>query len=150
MGTVVEKIHEDMKDAMRSGDLFRRDTLRFAESALKNVALEKRKSITELSDEEVFSILRRSVKQREESAVQYRAGNRFDLAEKESKESSLLASYLPIGPSHEMILEVVQKGVIETKASSMKDMGKLMGYVMKIFPNANGTDVRRVVEEVLG
>lgn len=150
MGIVATKIHEDMKDAMRSGDSFRRDTLRFAESALKNVALEKRKPITELSDEEAFTVLRRSVKQREESASQYRAGNRLDLAEKESKESNLLASYLPAGPSYEMIFEVARKGKIEMGASSMKDMGKLIGYVMKTFPGANGSDVRRVVEEILG
>ncbi len=139
-----------MKEAMRSGDSFRRDTLRFLESALKNAALEKRTSLSELSDEDVFVVLRRSVKQREDSARQYRAGNRDELAEKEEQEKSILAAYLPVAPDESVIQEAIEKAIAETGATSRKDMGKVMGLVMKSLVNASGNDVRRITENLLG
>lgn len=147
MGTITSSIHEDMKEAMRSGDAFRRDTLRLLESALKNVAIEKRRSLSELTDDEVFAVLRRSVKQREESAAQYLAGGRTDLADQEHREKALLASYLPAAPDEQVVREAVKKAIKEVGATSMKDMGKVMGSVMKTFPNASGNDIRRIVEE---
>jgi len=149
MSTITSAIHEDMKEAMCSGDAFRRDTLRLLESALKNVAIEKRRSLSELTDDEVFAVLRRSVKQREESAAQYSAGGRAELAERESREGTLLASYLPAAPDGQTVREAVKKAIEETGAISMKDMGKVMGIVMKALPNASGNDVRRIVEENL-
>ena len=150
MTRLISAVHEDMKEAMRSGDSFRRDTLRFLESALKNAALEKRTSLSELSDEDVFVVLRRSVKQREDSARQYRAGNRDELAEKEEQEKSILAAYLPAAPDESVIQEAIEKAIAETGATSRKDMGKVMGLVMKSLVNASGNDVRRITENLLG
>jgi hypothetical protein len=149
MAHLVATIHEDMKEAMRSGDAFRRDTLRFLESALKNAAIEKRVSLSEFSDEEVYAVLRRSVKQREESALQYRTGGRTELADKEEKERALLASYLPATPDEKSVREAVARAIAETGATTLKDMGQVMGFVMKSLPNAPGSDVRRIVEERL-
>lgn len=150
MTRLISAVHEDMKEAMRSGDSFRRDTLRFLESALKNAALEKRMSLSELSDEDVFVVLRRSVKQREDSARQYRAGNRDELAEKEEQEKSILAAYLPAAPDESVIQEAIEKAIAETGATSRKDVGKVMGLVMKSLVNASGNDVRRITENLLG
>ena len=150
MTKLTSAVHEDMKEAMRSGDSFRRDTLRFLESALKNAALEKRMPLSELSDDDVFVVLRRSVKQREDSARQYRAGNRDELAEKEEQEKSILAAYLPVAPDESVIREVVERAIAETGATSRKDMGKVMGLVMKSLVNASGNDVRRITENLLG
>lgn len=149
MTMLTSRIHEDMKESMRSGDSFRRDTLRFLESALKNTALEKRVSLQELSDEDVFAVLRRSVKQREDSAAQYHAGGRSELAEKEDKEKSILALYLPAAPDEQTMRSVIQQTIAETGATSKKDMGKVMGQAMKTLTNASGNDVRRIVEELL-
>ena len=146
---LIVTLHEDMKTALRSGDVFRRDTLRFLVSAAKNMALEKRKPVLELSDEEVIVLLRRGMKQREESALQYRSGGRGELAEKEDRERDLIAKYMPALPSGEVIHEGVVKIIAETKASSSKDRGKVMGLAMKSIPNAPGADVRRIVEELL-
>ncbi|MGB2791166.1 MAG: GatB/YqeY domain-containing protein [Candidatus Moraniibacteriota bacterium] len=150
MTKLTSAVHEDMKEAMRSGDSFRRDTLRFLESALKNAALEKRMPLSELSDDDVFVVLRRSVKQREDSARQYRAGNRDELAEKEEQEKSILAAYLPVAPDESVIREAVERAIAETGATSRKDMGKVMGLVMKSLVNASGNDVRRITENLLG
>lgn len=149
MAKLTAVVHEDMKEAMRSGDSFRRDTLRFLESALKNAALEKRMSLSDLSDEDVFTVLRRSVKQREDSARQYRAGDRNELAEKEDQEKSILAAYLPAAPDEGVIRDAVEKAIAETGAISRRDMGKVMGHVMKSLANASGNDVRRITEELL-
>lgn len=149
MANLVATIHEDMKEAMRSGDSFRRDTLRFLESALKNAAIEKRTLLSEFSDEEVHVVIRRSVKQRDDSAAQYRAGGRGELADKEEREKNLLASYLPAAPDEEQVREAVAKAIAEVGATSLKDMGKIMGFVMKSLPNAPGSEVRRMVEEAL-
>lgn len=149
MAKLTVAVHEDMKEAMRSGDSFRRDTLRFLESALKNAALEKRVSLSDLSDEDVFTVLRRSVKQREDSARQYRAGDRNELAEKEDREKSILTAYLPEAPDEGVIRDAVEKAIAETGATSRRDMGKVMGHVMKSLANAPGNDVRRMTEELL-
>ncbi len=150
MTELTSKIHEDMKAAMRSGDSFRRDTLRFLESALKNAALEKRVTLAELSDEDVYAVLRRGVKQREDSMAQYTAGGRGDLVEKEEREKSILAAYLPAAPDESVVRDAVEKAIAETGATSKKDMGKVMGVVMKSLAHVSGNDVRRLVEERLG
>ncbi len=150
MTGLISAVHEDMKEAMRLGDSFRRDTLRFLESALKNAAIEKRKPLSELSEEEVFAVLRRSVKQREDSALQYRSGERPDLAEKEEKEKLLLEAYLPAAPDESVVRDAVQRAISEVGATSKKDLGKVMGAVMKSLANASGNDVRRIAEELIG
>lgn len=146
---LVETIHEDMKGAMRSGDTLRRDTLRFLESALKNAALEKRVPLSEFSDADAQAVIRRSVKQRDDSVEQYRAGGRLELAEKEEKEKQILRSYLPAAPDADVIRAAVRKALSETGATSAKDMGRVMGVVMKSLPTAPGNDVRKVVSELL-
>lgn len=134
---------------MRSGDVFRRDTLRFLESAIKNAAIGKRVPFSEFSDADAQAVIRRGVKEREESALQYRAGGRVELAEKEEKERALLATYLPPAPDPREVRETVERAIAETGANSTKDMGRIMGIVMKKVPNASGNDVRRIVEELL-
>lgn len=145
---IVQNIHEDMKEAMRSGDSFRRDTLRFLESAIKNVAIEKRISFLDLSDEEALFVIRRSVKQRCDSAFQYREGGREELAQKEDAEQKLLSMYLPVAPTDDVIRDTVIRIIKDVDASSMKDIGKVIGLVVKSLPTASGSDIRRIAEEL--
>ena len=110
MSNLATVIHEDMKRAMRSGDAFRRDTLRFLESALKNAALEKRVPLPEFSDEDAYVVLRRSVKQHEDSVAQYQAGGRTELADKEEREKAILAAYLPAAPDERAVRAAASPG----------------------------------------
>jgi len=81
--SLYETIGNQLKEAMKSGETLKRDTLRLLISSVKNVAIEKRKPAAEFTDAETEDVIRRMVKQRKDSIVQYRAGNRMDLVEKE-------------------------------------------------------------------
>lgn len=149
MALLIETIGSDMKGAMRSGDTLRRDVLRFLVSALKNEALEKRKPLQELSDDEAIAVVRRSVKQRKDSIEQYQSGGREELAEKEQKEKEILEAYLPALPDESVIRAAVEQALRETGATSPRDLGKVMGVAMKLASGAPGDEVRRVVLEQL-
>mgnify|MGYP000038171670 CR=1 FL=1 len=148
--TVYETLHEDLKAAMKSGDALRRDTIRSVESALKNHAIELRKSVTELSDSESISILRRLTKQRRESAESYREGNREDLASQEEAELSIIESYLPPALSDEELRALVAAAKKEVSATTKADFGKLMGAALKKAEGrTDGTAIKPFVEEAL-
>lgn len=145
-----ETIGTHLKEAMKSGDTLRRDTLRLLQSAIKNVAIEKRKAPAEFSDDEVEDVLRRLVKQRKDSIEQYRAGNRADLAEKEEAELTLLAAYLPQAMPEEELTVLVTEVLSEAGLTSKTQMGQAMGIAMKqVAGRASGDDVRRIVEDFL-
>jgi uncharacterized protein YqeY len=145
-----ETIHGDLKDAMKQGDAMRRDTIRLLESALKNEAIEKRKPVTDLSDEEIVAVLRRLSKQRRESAESYRVGGREDLASKEEAELVLITEYLPAAMPEAEIRVLIAEAKAETGASSKADFGKLMGATSKkVAGRADGNIVKALVEEAL-
>jgi uncharacterized protein YqeY len=128
---------------MRSGDAFRRDVLRMAQSAVYNV--EKREQ-RELGDDDVVVILSREVKTRRESVDAFRKGNREDLVAKEEAEIALLGEYLPKPLDDEAIQALVSEAVAATGASSARDLGKVMGWLS---PKTRGrADGRRVSELV--
>lgn len=148
--TLYQSIGEHLKEAMKAGDVFRRDTLRLLQSALKNSAIEKRKAPAELSDTEVEEVTKKLVKQRKDSIEQYRSGNREDLAAQEEKEMQLLQTYLPEGMSEEELQTIVTEVLAECGIVSKTQMGQAMGMVMKkVAGRASGDDVRRLVEAKL-
>lgn len=139
-----------LTESMKSGDTLRRDTLRLLMSAIKNVAIEKRKLPAEFSDGEVEDVLRRLVKQRKESILQFRAGKREDLALKEEAEFNLLSAYLPQAMTEEALHTLVTETLSEAGITSKSQMGQAMGLVMKkAAGRSSGDDVRRVVETFL-
>jgi uncharacterized protein YqeY len=145
-----QKISEDLKAAMKSGDTLKRDTLRFLDSAIKNAEIEKKKREEGLNDEEIQEVIARSVKQRRDSIAQYEAGGRADLAEKEKKEMEILMAYMPTQMSEEEVKEEVKKVIAETGATSKSEMGKAMGAAMtKLKGKADGNLVKKIVEEEL-
>lgn len=145
-----ETIGAHLIEAMKSGDMLRRDTLRLLSSAMKNVAIEKRKASTELTDSEVEDVLRRLVKQRKDSIEQFRAGKREDLALKEEAELNILSIYLPQAMSGEALHTLVTETLSEAGLTSKTQMGQAMGLVMKkVAGQASGDDVRRIVEKFL-
>ncbi len=143
-----EQIQNDLKNAMKAKDVFTRDTLRFLMSAIKQVEVDSRK---ELSDEDIIKIIQKSVKQREEAASQYKEGGREDLYEKEIKEANILKSYLPKQLDDAELEEEVKKIIEEVGATSMKDMGKVMGTATKkLAGRADGKRINQMVKKILG
>ena len=121
-----ERITDDMKAAMRSGEKERLGVIRMITSAIKQREVDER--IT-LDDAQVLSVLEKMIKQRKESVVQFQAGNRPDLVEKESAEIALLQGYLPSPLSDTEIDALIQDAIAATGAASIKDMGKVMAVI---------------------
>jgi uncharacterized protein len=145
-----EKIISDIKDAMRSGDTVKRDTLRFLDSAIKNTEIEKKKRETGLSDEEVLEVIARSVKQRNDSIKQYIDGGRPELAEKEKAELEILKTYMPEQMNEDEIRKAVKEIISSVGTVSASDMGKIMGQAMgKLKGKADGNIVKKIVGEEL-
>ena len=143
-----EQLQQDLKTAMKEKDTFKRDTIRFLMSAIKQVEVDTRK---ELSDEDIVKIIQKSVKQREEAARQYKEGGREDLYEKEIKEAKLLKTYLPKQLSDEELKAELVQIIEEVGATSMKDMGKVMGVATKkLAGKADGKRINQMVKELLG
>lgn len=148
--SLYETIGTHLKSAMKSGDTMKRDTLRLLQSAVKNIAIEKRKAPAEFSDSEIEEAVRRLVKQRKDSIEQYRAGKRDDLVEKEEAELDVLSSYLPQAMSEEELQALVGAALKEVGITSKSQMGQAMGIAMKkAAGRADGNDVRRIVESLL-
>jgi uncharacterized protein YqeY len=121
-----ERITDDMKAAMRSGEKERLGVIRMITSAIKQREVDER--IT-LDDAQVLSVLEKMIKQRKESLVQFQAGNRQDLVDKESAEITLLQGYLPAQLSDSELDSLIEEAITATGASSIKDMGKVMGLI---------------------
>lgn len=119
-------IQEDMKNAMRAGEKERLATIRMILAAIKQREVDNREDV---SDDDVFQILEKMVKQRRESADQYRKGRREDLAEREEREIDLIRTYLPEPLSADELNELIARAIEKSGAESMKDMGKVMSLV---------------------
>ncbi len=142
-----ERLVEEMKQAMKSNDKAKLSTIRMIRSTVKNKEIELRKP---LDDDGIFRVIQGMVKKSEESIEQFKAGGRMDLVEKETKEIETMKSYLPQPLSREEVLKVIDQTIEETKASSLKDLGKVMKTVMpKLGGKVDGTLVNQLVKERL-
>jgi uncharacterized protein YqeY len=121
-----ERITEDMKAAMRSGEMERLGLIRMITSAIKQREVDERIA---LDDAQVLSVLEKMIKQRKESLVMFQAGNRQDLVDKEAAEITLLQGYLPSQLSDAEIDALIKEAIAATGAASIKDMGKVMGLI---------------------
>ena len=126
MGTLKERITDDMKAAMRSGEKERLGVIRMITSAIKQREVDER--IT-LEDAQVLSVLEKMIKQRKESVEQFKAGNRQDLVDKEAAEIALLQGYMPSQLSGAEIDALINEAVAASGATSIKDMGKVMAII---------------------
>ena len=121
-----ERITDDMKAAMRSGEKERLGLIRMITAGIKQREVDER--IT-LDDAQVLSVLEKMIKQRKESLVQFQAGNRQDLVDKEAAEITLLQGYLPSQLSDAEVDALIGEAIRATGAASVKDMGKVMGLI---------------------
>jgi hypothetical protein len=131
--TLFERITADATSAAKSGDEARRDTLRFLLASLHNREIEKRgKGDKEgLTDEDVVGVVEREVKKRKEAAEFFEKAARTEQAAKERTELSMLEGYLPAALPEAEVDRLVDEAIRVTGAEHVKDMGKVMGAVMK-------------------
>lgn len=150
--SLIERISEDIKTAMKAKDKIRLETVR----SIKKVLLEKEVSLrpqgqTTLNESQEIEVLAQLAKQRREAIEQYRQAGRNDLADQEAQELAILEEYLPGQLSDEEIRAVVDEIIARTGATSAKDMGKVMGPAMQqLKGRADGQKVQAVVKAKLG
>jgi len=143
-----DKILNDYKEAMKSKDAVKVSTLSFLRAAMKNLAIDKKRD--KLEDADAVAIVKKQIKQRQDSIEQFKKGNRPDLAQKEEKELEILKTYLPKGLSADEVKKVIEEAVALTGASGVKDMGKVMKEVMaKTAGQADGKLISDLVKERL-
>lgn len=123
---MLQKLTDDMKSAMKSGDKVRLSAIRMLRAAIKDREIEAGHV---LADDELLLVLARLVKQRNDAARQYAEADRADLAEKELLEAAIFQAYMPAPLSDEELSAIVDAAIAETGASSMRDMGAVMNIV---------------------
>jgi uncharacterized protein len=139
-----EQINDDLKAAMRGGEVARRDTIRLLLAALKQREVDERKVLT---DADVLGIIEKMLKQRRDSISQFEQGGRQDLAEKEKQELALLQAYMPQALGDAEIAAAVAAAVAETGAAAPSDMGKVMAVLKpKLAGRADMTKVSAAVK----
>ncbi|MCX5709707.1 MAG: GatB/YqeY domain-containing protein [Candidatus Omnitrophica bacterium] len=144
-----EKIMNDYKDAMKARDTLKSSVLSFLRADMINAATNKKKA--KLDDSEVVVVIKKQIKQRQDSIEQFTKGNRLEMADKEKKEAEILKTYLPPELSEEQIKKVIEEAVAATGAQGIKDMGKVMKEVnSKIAGQAGGKLVSDLVRAKLG
>ncbi|MCS6873798.1 MAG: GatB/YqeY domain-containing protein [Pyrinomonadaceae bacterium] len=143
-----EKIIKDLTAAMKAKDSLKTSTLRMIKTAITNRQIEKGSVDMELSDEEILKLLQTLIKQRKESIEQYKKAGRHDLVEKEEAEVKIIEDYLPQSASIEEIQKAVEEAIIETKASSAKDMGAVMKTALAKLAKTGKLVDRKLVNQV--
>lgn len=123
-----QKISSDYIQAMKERNTLKSSVLSFLRAQIKNVRIDSKAE--QLSDADVIAVIKKQIKQRQESIVQFESGGRADLVQKERSEMEILQSYLPQQASLEETEAAVRQMIAETGASSMKDMGNVMKAVV--------------------
>lgn len=145
--SLLERLEQDMKQAMKDKDKFRLSVIRMIRSAIKNKEISEQR----VPDEgEVLDILNREVKQRKDSLQDFEKAGREDLVEQVQNEIEVIMGYLPKQLSEEEVEALVKQTIQDVGASSKADMGKVMGALMpKIKGRADGKTVNQIVQKHL-
>ena len=147
MSQLKAKLQEDLKEAMKNKDNFKRDVIRFLMSALKQIEVDERK---ELSDADIMKIIQKSLKQRDDAATAFKEAGREDLYEKEMSEASILKSYLPEQLSDDALKTLIAKHIQEQSITQLKEIGKLMPILLNECEGvADGKRINMIAKELL-
>jgi uncharacterized protein YqeY len=142
-----EQINQDVKNAMKAKDTKKRDALRLLVSAFKQIEVDERR---ELSDDDVVKIIQTQLKRRKDAAKQYKDAGRDDLMQVELDEISYYETYLPAQLSDDELKDALEEIIKKLGASSMKDMGKVMGSASKqLAAKADGKRINECVKTLL-
>ncbi|MDP2936521.1 MAG: GatB/YqeY domain-containing protein [Dehalococcoidia bacterium] len=145
--TLKDRLDEDQKAALRSGEQLRLSVLRLLRSAIHYAELDRGGL---LDDDGVMAVLSKQAKQRRESIEEFRKGNRPDLADKEAAELAILQEYLPSQASREEVEAIARQVISEVGARGRQDLGKVMPLVIaKLRGKADGRVISQVVQEFL-
>lgn len=148
--TLAQRIDSDLQNAMRSRDTMKLDVVRMLKSALKYAAIEKSGAEGELDDAEAIQVIRKQVKQRQDSVEHFEKGGRTELAAKEKAEVAILMEYLPQAMSAEELTKVVRETIAETGATSKAQMGAVMKALgPKVAGRADGRTLSQEVQRQL-
>jgi uncharacterized protein YqeY len=128
----INKINEDLKTAMKNRDKVSLLVLRQLKSAISNAALSSGNISNEISENDIISIVRKQIKQREDSSFHFEMGQRFDLVDKEKREIEILKKYLPKEMTVDEIRELVSLAVQSVGATSKKDTGKAIKKAIEL------------------
>ena len=143
-----QQLKDDLKVAMRAKEIVKRDCIRAINTMIKQIEVDERK---ELNNNDIIKLIQKGIKQREEAISQYKDASRDDLVQKEQAQVDVFKEYLPKQISDEE-LELGMKEIIEqVKATSIKDMGKVMGQATKKFAGvADGKRINEMTKKLLG
>ena len=146
--TLKEQVQEEIKDALRGGEKVKLGALRFLMASVKNREIELRR---ELTDDEFREVVGREVKRRNESIEAYEDAGRDDLVKKETEERQVLQDYMPQQLSDAEVDALVAEAIEQTGATSVKELGRVMGYVMgKAKGRVDGSVVQQKARARLG
>lgn len=140
------QINVDLQESLKNGDKFRLSVLRMLKSALQLDSINNKR---ELTDDVVINVLKKQVKQRNDSIQEYTKLNKMDVVENLQKEIDIINAYLPSECSEEEMNKVIDEAFEELKPSSMKEMGQIMKYVTEKLSNADMSKVSAIVKERL-
>lgn len=141
------QIKADIKDAMRAKDTVKRNTLRNIQAAVKQIEVDERREVT---DSDMEAILMKYCKQREDAMAQFKEAGRDDLVANEEAELLIVKAYLPQPMTDEELATVLKEIIAKTGATSMKDMGKVMGVAKQtIGSKADGGRINACVKSFL-
>jgi len=142
-----DTINQDVKNAMKAKDTKKRDALRLLTSAFKQIEVDERKV---LSDDDVIKIIQKQVKSRNDAATQYKEAGREDLMQIELDEIAIYEPYLPAQLNDEELSNALKEIIQKVGASTMKDMGKVMGMASKALAGkADGKRINECVKTLL-
>ena len=145
-----ERVDSDLKTAMREKAATKLGVLRMLKAAVTNATIEKGGADSKLTDAEAIQVIRKQVKQRQDSIESFEKGGRTELAAKEKEELSILQSYLPQGMSADEISKVVRETITEVGASSKAQMGAVMKALQaKVAGRADGKTLSAEVQRQL-
>ncbi len=140
-----------MKDAMKAKDKTRLTVLRSLKSAIQTVTIEKYGADGELDDAEAITVVRKAIKQRQDSIASFEEAGRDELAAKEKEEMAFLETLLPEPLTEDELVALVEQTIADTGASSRKDMGQVMKPLQeKVAGRADGKTLSKMVSERLG
>jgi uncharacterized protein len=145
--SLIARIEDELKEAMRARDQERTDTLRMTLSSLRSAEKELQRP---LKEDEELQVLQRERKRRTEAAEAFRAGDRAEQADKEERELAVIEEFMPEPMSEEDIERIIDDAIAETGATSLRDLGRVMADVMpQVAGRADGSSVSQLVREKL-
>ncbi|ACM04894.1 MULTISPECIES: GatB/YqeY domain-containing protein [Thermomicrobium] len=147
VSTLAERLLADLQEAVKTGDVTRREVIRFLRAEIKNREIDKGRPLT---DEEIIEVIRRQIKMRREAIEQFAQGGRQDLVEREEAQIRVLETYLPQQLSPDELMELARAVVREVGATGPRDMGRVMPVLReRVGPRAEGRAIAEAAQKAL-